>query len=416
MLIKDVRGQSMLMVLIITLAIFLTGSAALALGTNAAKIAAFEVNQEKAYYIAEAGIEKVMADARYGRDWLMDLNTGSSYNYLANNLSGAKNYGEGTLEYISVKKLAEDNGQAVLEIEAWGKCRGCIKKIRANAIFETVYAKNLFRGLWIKESNAPGGHIFNLHTDVYFASGDAVINEGSDIKGNIYSRGTVCFQGAAGSATVIEGDVYASGGVALTGAGPVEVSGFIYVDDISKVPEEFKDIAVVLPAGELNTRIPESAEFPELLSAGRLKWYQENACFNALPDSSENVLAFTDGIYFLPGGQELSGTYSGNAVLVVDGSVTIGSMIKNDEHDSLAVLSAGDVSFTGESAETDVLIYAGNQVDFNSGAHISGSVLSPVLAPQGSLIIISNDENMLNNFRAANNWSTCFIRITKWSE
>jgi hypothetical protein len=416
MLIKDVRGQSMLMVLIITLAIFLTGSAALALGTNAGKIAAFEVNQEKAYYIAEAGIEKVMADARYGRDWLMDLNTGSSYDYLANNLNGAKNYGEGTFEYISVKKLAEDNGQAVLELESWGKCRGCTKKIWANAIFDTVYAKNLFRGLWIKESNAPGGHVFNLHTDVYFSNGDAVINEGSEITGNIYSRGTVCFQGAAGNATVIEGDVYAAGGVALTGPGPVAVSGFIYVDDISKVPEEFKDIAVVLPAGELNAKIPDSAAFPELLSAGRLKWYRENACFNALPDSSEHILAFTDGIYFLAGGQELSGTYSGNAVLVVDGGVTIGGLSKNDEQDSLAVLSAGDVSFTGGSEETDVLIYAGNQVDFNNGVHVSGSVLSPVLASQGSPISIANDENMLSNFRDTNNWSTCFIRITKWSE
>ena len=416
MLIQDIRGQSMLLVLIITLAIFLTGSAALALGTNAGKIAALEVNQEKAYYIAEAGIEKVMADARYGRDWLMDLDTGSSYDYLTNNLSGAKNYGEGTFEYINVKKLAEDNGQAVLEIEAWGKCRGCIKKIRANAIFETVYAKNLFRGLWIKESNAPGGHVFNLHTDVYFSNGDAVINEGSDITGNIYSRGTVCFQGAAGSATVIEGDVYAAGGVALTGAGPVAVRGFIYVDDVSKVPEEFKDIAVVLPAGELNAKIPESAAFPELLSAGRLKWYRENAGFNALPDSSEPILAFTDGIYYLAGGQELSGTYSGNAVLVVDGGVKIGSLSKNDEHDSLTVLSAGDVSFTGESAETGVLIYAGNKVVFNNEAHINGSVLSPVLASQGSPVSISNDENIFNNFRAANNWSTCFISITKWRE
>ncbi len=416
MLIQNARGQSMLMVLIITLAIFLTGSAALALGTNAGKIASFEVNQEKAYYIAEAGIEKVMADARYGREWLMDLNTGGSYDYLANNLGGAKNYGEGTLEYINVKKLAEDDGQAVLEIEAWGKCRGCIKKIRTNTVFNTVYAKNLFRGLWIKDSNAPGGHVFSLHTDVYFSNGDAVINEGSVITGNIYSRGTVFFQGAAGSATVIEGDVYASGGVALTGAGPVAISGFIYVDDISKVPEEFKDIAVVLPAGELNTKIPESAAFPELLSAGRLKWYRENADFNALPDSSEQVMVFTDGIYFLAGGQELSGTYSGNAVIVVDGSVTISSLRKNAESDSLAILSAADVSLIAANEATDALIYAKNQVNLSNGVLINGTVLSPVLASQGSLISISDDENMFNNFRDTNNWSTCFTRITKWSE
>ena len=91
-------------------------------------------------------------------------------------------------------------------------------------------------------------------------------------------------------------------------------------------------------------------------------------------------------------------------MLVVDGSLTIGSLIKNDEHDSLAVLSAGHVSITGGNEDTDVLLYAGNQTVFNSGAHISGSVLSPVLAPQGSLVSISNDETMFNNFRAANSW------------
>jgi hypothetical protein len=103
-------------------------------------------------------------------------------------------------------------------------------------------------------------------------------------------------------------------------------------------------------------------------------------------------------------------------VLVVDGGVTISSLSKNNENDSLAVLSAGEVSITGGTEEADVLIYAKNQVVFNSGAHVSGSVLSPLLASQGRQVSISKDENMFNNFRAANNWSTCLISITKWSE
>jgi hypothetical protein len=415
-MLRDVKGQSMLMVLIITLAIFLTGSAALALGTNAKKTAAFEVNQEKAYYIAEAGVEKVLADAKNGRAWLMDLNTGGSYNYLANNLNGVKNYGEGTFEYINVKKLAENNSQTALEIEAWGKCRGSIKKLRVKASLDTVYVKNLFPGLWVKESNAPGGHVFNLLTDVYFSNGDVVINGGSHITGNIYSRGTVCFQSAAGIATVIEGDVYAAGGVALTGTGPVAVSGNIYVDDINKVPEAFKDITVILTAGELAARIPGSADFPDLLSAGRLKWYRENADYHALPDFNEQNMVLQDGIYFLAGSQELAGTYSGNAVIVVDGSVAIGSLRKKTESDSLAVLSAAEVSLTAASEATDALIYAKNQVNLSNGVLINGSVLAPVLAAPGNVISISDDQGLFNNFRTNSNWTTCFISITKWSE
>lgn len=60
-MLRNQRGQALLLVLILTTVIFMIGSAAVAMGTAARKNATLEVWQKKAYYIAEAGIEKALA-------------------------------------------------------------------------------------------------------------------------------------------------------------------------------------------------------------------------------------------------------------------------------------------------------------------------------------------------------------------
>lgn len=61
-LVKNQKGQAALfLVLLMVLIIFLIGQAALSLGATARKNATLETNQKKAYYIAEAGVEKALA-------------------------------------------------------------------------------------------------------------------------------------------------------------------------------------------------------------------------------------------------------------------------------------------------------------------------------------------------------------------
>ncbi|MFX4260994.1 hypothetical protein ACOBQJ_02210 [Pelotomaculum propionicicum] len=397
MLIRDMKGQAMLVVMVLTLAMFLMCSAVLALGTSTRKIAVFEVNQDKAYYTAEAGIEKVLADARYGPVWLRDLSVGMEYDFLANVLGGEKSYGEGIFEYIKVKKLAEDDWRTSLEIECKAKCKSSMKRVRVNADLETVYIENLFRGLWV-------------------AGGDAVIAGGSQITGDIYSPGMVVLQREGASATEINGDIYTLGGVSFTGTGPLAINGFIYVDDINKAPEEVRDITMVLPAGELAARIPGSSGFPALLSAGRLSWYQKNAGYNGLPPVDNSVMVFQNGIYFLSGDYELSGTYRGSALIVVDGDVALGSLVKSGDSDCLAVIAAGTVSSGPGCGQIDALIYSSNQLQINEGVIFKGSVLAPDLAGPGSPVNITFDYDMLNAFRDTCGWTTCFVRVTKWNE
>ncbi len=63
-MLRDQRGQALVLVLILTTVIFMIGSAAVAMGTAVRKNATLETWQKKAYYIAEAGIEMALADLR----------------------------------------------------------------------------------------------------------------------------------------------------------------------------------------------------------------------------------------------------------------------------------------------------------------------------------------------------------------
>lgn len=416
MLIRDMKGQAMLVVMVLTLAMFLMCSAVLAMGTSTRKIAVFEVNQDKAYYTAEAGIEKVLADARNGPAWLRDLSVGAEYDFLADKLGGEKNCGDGTFDYIKVKKLAEDDRRTSLEIECRGRCGSSLEMVRVNADLKDVYPENLFRGLWVAGGGSSGGQIFNLAADSYFSGEDAVIAGGSQITGDIYSRGLVSLQSGEAGATLINGNIYTLGGVSFTGPGPLAINGNIYIDDINKVPEEFRDIAMLLPAGELAARIPDESGFPSLLSAGRLAWYQKNAGHSGLPPADDSGMFFQKGIYFLSGGCELSGTYRGSALIVVDGDVTLGSLTKSGASDCLAVLCTGTVSPVPGCGQIDALIYSNSQVQINDGVIFKGSVLAPALAGPGCPVNITIDHDMLNAFRDTCSWTTCFVRVAKWSE
>lgn len=413
MFLRDAKGQAMLVAMAIVLAMFLMCSAVLVMGRNARLIAVFEVNQDKAYYTAEAGIEKVLAEAKNGPAWLRNLNIGAEYDFLANVLDGENNYSEGVFEYIKVKKLAEDGSHTSLEIECRGKCGTSIKRIRANADLETVYAENLFRGLRVA-GGCPGGNVYNLESESCFSGGDVVITGGSVMSGDIYSRGTVCLRGEGG-AIEIDGDIYAMGGLSRTGSGPVSISGVIYVGDINAVPDEFKDHAVVLPAVELAAKIPEYSEFPGLLGAGRLAWYEKNANYIQLPPLDHATMVFHNGIYFLSGDQALSGIYSGNALIVIDGSVALGSLTRSGQSDSLAVLATEAVVFDAAGGDTEALVYSGGQAHFSGGA-VRGGVLAAGLAESDSPVRFSYDEDMVNVFLDNCSWTTCFVRITSWSE
>jgi hypothetical protein len=409
-------GQSSVIVLLMVALLFFLGSTALNLSTNTRKTAALEVKQAKAYYIAEAGVEKVLAELKKGPVWMKDLTDGYEYDFIANKLDGDKSYADGVFEKIIVKKTIENAGVTTVNIESWGKYLGSLKKLKVDVNVENVYAENYLRGIWLKNGNTPCGHVFDIAADTCFSDGDTIFLKGSDATGNIYCRGKLTLESAEENTTLINGDIFALGGLEFTGSSTPLIAGYVYVDNAGKAPPEVSDITVILSTAELSSKIPAVSDFPGLLSSSRLKWYQNNAGYDRLPSSNDSNRDFMSGIYYLEGDQSISGTYSGNAIIVINGSVSLGGLRKNSDNDCLAILAAGTVSSDTADQEIDAIIYAGTNVDFAGGITLQGCILSPGLAGQGSRLTVVYDRNMCDKFKELLNWTTCFIKVTKWSE
>lgn len=409
-------GQSSVIVLLMVALLFLLGSTALNLSTTVRKTAALELNQAKAYYIAEAGVEKVLAESKNGPAWLKNLAAGRDYDFIANNMAGNRSYADGVFEKISVKKTSEDTGVTALKIESWGKCLGSLKILQVDVNIANIYAENYLREVWLKNGNAPGGHVIDFITDSFFSEGDTVFIKGSNVKGNIYCRGKLILESTQEDTTSIEGNIFALGGLEFTGGGAPLIDGCVYVDNAGKAPLEASDITRILSTAELSSKIPGASDFPDFLSSGRLNWYQNNAGYDRLPSSNDSNREFRSGIYYLEGDQYISGTYSGNAIIVVNGSVSLGSFRKNSENDCLAILATGTVSNDTVNQEIDAIIYAGTNVNFAGGTNLQGCILSPDLAGQGSRLTFVFDQNMCDKFKELLNWTTCFIKVNKWRE
>ncbi len=407
----------MIIVLLITSVIFVFGGAALNMGLSVKKTAVLEVHQEKALYIAEAGLEKALSEAIKGPAWLRDLETGGVRDFLAYNLAGGNNYGDGSIEKINIKKMSEGSGVTNLEIESWGRCMSSIKKVKVNVSLYTPFAEYPFRGVWLKEGNFPAGHCFSVQANTFFSEGDVLLNGGTVIQGNIYCRGKACFESDQDGAAAVYGDIFALDGIDFRGDEPPVISGYLYVDALDKAPLVFQELINVIPMEELISNIPGPSDFPDLLSVDRLAYYRQNADFDRLPAGAGQNLMFQQGVYFLEGDQNISGTYSGNATLVVNGSVTLGSLKRNDESkDSLAIISAGEVRSSPDCQEIHALIFAGERIYLNGDTLLKGSIVSPVLEGQGDRICIEAEDNILKNHKELLNYTTCFSKINRWVE
>lgn len=411
------KGQSVIFVLFIVSLLFFIGGAALSLSATARKTAAFAYSQAQAYYIAEAGVEKVLAESQRGPAWLKNLRAGGEYDFIANCLAGNRRYADGVLEKVSLKKISEISGVTALEIESWGSCSGSTKKVRVEVNLGYVYAENYLRGLWLKNSNVPNGHRLDLTGDSYFSDGDVYFNKGSTVEGDIYCRGRVILESDQEKPTWINGNIYTLGGVEFTGHRPAVIAGRIYVDNLNKVPDVVREIAAVLPAAELAARIPGAADFPDLLDDRKISWCRHNADYVKLPPPVDLKLDLPEGVYFLSGDQVLTGVYSGDAVLIVNGNVTLGPLRKHDEsNDSLVVLSTGKIGTDSVNQEIEAFLYSKAEVNLKNGTVLKGGVLSPILSGQGNVIEIIYDQNGFERCRELLNRAVCFITITRWSE
>lgn len=421
------RGQALIIVLLMATTIFIIGGAALSLGSTVRKNAVYEINQTKAYYIAEAGVEMALNEAKRSPNWVKNLSLKNNFEntedevFLSNLKYPEQDDERNLLESVRVIKTDEDtnNNEVTMKIKSIGRFNQSKKTLIVEVKITNPFPEYLFRGIWTSRfSNLPQGSGVAFTIDTYVSEEDLTVPSGSDVEGNIYCKGRVTLEdGNKNKYVTLNGDIYALGGVV---AGDyARINGNLYVDNASKVTFG-KDVThngqvVVLGASELASKIP--PPLPDLLSADKLDWYQNNADFFQIPANME----FQSGIYYIEGDLQLSGDYSGQATLVVNGKVTIGGpheryLRRSDNDDCLVILATDIIETHNAQVDIEAFLYSQRYLDIKNDTEIIGGLITPeIRGAQGRTITIKEDQNMLGSYEDNLTWTTAFMKILRWS-
>lgn len=458
-------GQALVLVLLMTTFIFLVGSAALALSLPARRNAALDVFQKQAYYIAEAGVERVLAKIREDPGWVRDeLSLGEEYDFLASELNGESSIFGGEFEEIKIKKTGEFPLKVSLNITSTGKYREARKKINVDVNVDYLYAEEIFRGIWTRSlSGLKLSHGVEVTSDVMASDGEVILPAGTRIKGDVYSKKKVVLEEKQGNEFVeLEGDIFVQGiglaagdyaleikkGAVINNAyvenGKVYISegnkeavnplinGKIYVKNIDQLDEEWREKNPgkweVKPELSCGQYIP---PYPNLLTGERLKWYEENADFRYEGQGSPiffdtDMLSNLNGLYFVNGDAIFSGEYSGNGTFVVNGDVTFkkfsgrdkASLVpENNETDCLAILCTGVFETRDANGEIHALLYSSSDsfTEIKNKTEINGAIVIPNIKSNGYELNFVYDDALINRYSQNLIWTTCIISIEKWS-
>lgn len=457
-MLREEKGEALLAVLLLAALIFIVGGAAVAMGTTVRKTAAYEVRQKKAYYTAEAGVEKVLAKAKSDPDWLKDLPLGEQWDFMRNDLGGNGRYADGEFKQLLVKKTVDTATSATLEITSTGQYGEAHRTITATAEVNFVYSGNIFQGVWTGSlTGLKLSHGANLVSNTIASDGEIQLPAGSFVKGDIYSRvkvtledkkgsdrvevqGSIYCAGAGigpgeysvnlGAYSLVTGDVYAEAGKVRIGSGAT-IAGKIYVRNADQLDQSWRAANPgkweVVPGLDVASHIP---QYPIILTDENLNWYKQNADHyyqgNVAFDSSD--LSNLQGLYYIEGNATFSGEYSGRATFVVNGDVTFkkysgrgkASFVRKTPQDIVTILSRGDVDTQNANGKIEALVYSQGGSDgeawIKNKTEIIGAVVFPNLKSNGSEISFTYDPQMVDQHEQYLNWTTTFVKVLKWKE
>ncbi|WP_027357222.1 pilus assembly PilX N-terminal domain-containing protein [Desulfofundulus thermocisternus] len=375
-------GQALVLVLLMTTFIFLVGGAALALSLPARRNAALDVFQKKAYYIAEAGVEKALEYINTHREWLQSLPVNQRQPVPLSELP-LMDYYDGTLKEVYITKL-RDMPAAAIRIESKGRFESATKKITVEGLLTSP--ANLLRGLAVlqpEESSFDFKGSFNFN------------GVGSDLpRASIIWNGEVSF----GNGTTLKNvDVFASGNIRDLGGNKSE--------DVNS-----------------NPNYPYIPDFPQI----DIDWYRNVADSCYYEDKTLRLNnTHCNGVIFIDGNLIISGTYTGRAIIVVTGNIIIDGELTGGSNDILVLMAPnGKVTLdTQGNNEIHAFIIAGITVsDLKGKQEVKGGILTRHFSFQGEgsgnvtitaeiekLQSLLNETDFLNGFKNT-------VKVISWNE
>lgn len=436
-MLSNQKGFALIIVLMMTIVLFFIGAAALTMGSSVRKTAGLETEQKKAYYIAEAGIEKAIDIVKRENDWVENLVTGSEYNLVPSVIPS--DYADGALIHVKVQKESFNDSKTTLSIKSKGRYHDVYRQIEVRVDLGKPMA--FYRGIWtdsppgapssfknnsVVESDLTvngnilfwnncvitkdvwvGGNVtiasnMSVNPRNLYAGGSVIIENNGQVVGNVQAGGSVLLNNNAGvggeiksmgsvtleNNAVVSGDIWAKGDINNYST---KVEGNLYPN------QKDMDLQFTLPP------------FPTI----DLDWYRKNADYYYSGSQTWNGDLNLNGLFFVDGDLSIQGTYTGVGTVVVSGTVTFeGNLACVDiEQDDLCILSADNVTLDNE-VQVRALIYSPATVTINNKAIMRGSVIARTL-------IQDNNAKLYYEPKLQDNqpdWVTTSLQILSWEE
>lgn len=124
---KNEKGSALILVTFTMIIIFLLGTALLDLSFGEFTIAHNQVDQLKAYYIAEAGIEKALVNVEI--DDIKEQSVGYSVNLTV----GENSFGEGKFDDVRLTLMDKGPQDVIVRLKSTGYCNGAKKDVLVKA-------------------------------------------------------------------------------------------------------------------------------------------------------------------------------------------------------------------------------------------------------------------------------------------
>lgn len=207
--VKDESGQALVLVMMVMTVMLLMGSSMLTQGGESRKASFEERKIVQACYIAEAGVEKAVAEIKNNPFWLKGMALYSSVTYIG---SPAVAYAGGQITSVTVKRTSGTANPTTFYIESLGEYQGARRTIEVRgemydpaaspgrewtrALDKSWYAENADRILTDNFSGA-----FNVD-GIYYISGNISISGTYSGAGTIVAGGRVTINGDLDRANV----------------------------------------------------------------------------------------------------------------------------------------------------------------------------------------------------------------------
>jgi len=327
------RGQALILVMLVLLVLAVLGSAVVTLAASHRLSSARQESLMQAYYAAEAGAERVLARIRYEPGWFSGLPADVEQTVFSN-----VPYAGGKILEVTLKKVPVGIATRVeiTSVGIFGPPDEPLARKTLNVSVLVSAASDLVRGVSVLPESPTS---LNLKGNFSLEPAEGVDGVKFVLNGDL----------DLGGASRIVGDVYASGTI----TGTDKITGHAY-------------------AGY--TGVP---TFPVIEE----EWYRIEAQRNGRYYAGDVVLGGESGstsyagIYFAEGAIEISGEYSGQAVIVAKGGITVEDDLKAESgNDLLVLISLADVSI--RNFEVDAVVIAANTFQAWGKATLYGGLVA----------------------------------------